>query len=228
MHTVKAVFTFKDNESKDKFIDFCNGEKGLDVTRGWHGCQSIECYEGHENRNQIVIWQKWETKEDHESYVKHRHDDGSFDFLGDLIASPPEIVPLRPVNFKNDRDQILEIINDMCDIDHSKTMKHLDEDFVFIRPTGNPLDLKSWNEMLSSSDINVESHTLVKVDKINVNGDMAYVCYTSHSKFSYKGTENDDLAVLTCILERKNGVWKIVLGQRSTGRKLEENESLSQ
>ena len=54
-------------------------------------------------------------------------------------------------------------------------------------------------------------------------GDMAYVCYTGHAKFNYKGTENDDVAVLTSVLERKDGVWKVVHGQRSTGRKPEDS-----
>ena len=39
-HNVSATFTFKDVESKEKFIEFCNGEKGLSVTRAWKGCQS--------------------------------------------------------------------------------------------------------------------------------------------------------------------------------------------
>ena len=43
-HTVSAVFTFKDVASKNKFINFCNGDNGLSVTRAWKGCQSIECY----------------------------------------------------------------------------------------------------------------------------------------------------------------------------------------
>ena len=32
-HTVSAVFTFKDVASKNKFINFCNGDNGLSVTR---------------------------------------------------------------------------------------------------------------------------------------------------------------------------------------------------
>ena len=48
-HTVCAVFTFKDYECKNRFVDFCNGEKGLSVTRNFDGCQSIECYEKQDN-----------------------------------------------------------------------------------------------------------------------------------------------------------------------------------
>ena len=42
----------------------------------------------------------------------------------------------------------------------------------------------------------------------------AYVCYSSHAKFTYKGTENDDVAVFSSIMKKKNGVWKVVHGQR--------------
>jgi len=217
-HTVKAVFTFKDNECKDKFIEFCNGENGLSVTRGWQGCQSIECYESYENTNQITIWQKWDNQEAHASYVQHRHDDGSFDFLGELIASPPEIIPLRSVNFQTDREQIEAIVRDMCNVDYTLGSKHMHEKCVFVRPSGNPLDMTQWIQMMTSPDVNFESNDLVSINKVEISGNMAYVCYTTHGKFNYKGTANDDVAVLTSVLQRINGRWQVVFGQRSTGR----------
>ena len=54
-HTVSAVFTFKDVASKNKFINFCNGDNGLSVTRAWKGCQSIECYECHDSPLKVTI-----------------------------------------------------------------------------------------------------------------------------------------------------------------------------
>lgn len=218
-HTVSATFTFKDCESKDKFIDFCNGENGLDVTRGHEGCESIECYEQQENPNAVIIWQKWASKENHESYVKFRHDDGSFDFLGELIASPPEIVALNPVNFSTDRDRVEQVIIDMCNKDHNVGMKHMHKDCVFVRPTGNPLNKDGWDNMMNNEDVIVESNDLVTINKLKVVGDMAFVCYTTHGKFSYKGTVNDDIAVLSTVLQRVDGKWLVVHGQRSTGRK---------
>ena len=218
MHTAKAVFTFKDQECKEKFIDFCNGENGLSVTRGWEGCHSIDCYEKHDNKLAIVIWQKWASKESHESYVKHRHEDGSFDFLGELISCPPDISALRPVIFKSDEEQIKDVVNDMCNKDHRLGMEHMHDDCVFIRPSGNPLNKKGWEAMMTNDDVHVESNDLVSINKIDICGDMAFVCYTSHGKFNYKGTENDDIAVLTSVLKRLDGHWVVVHGQRSTGR----------
>ena len=73
--------------------------------------------------------------------------------------------------------------------------------------------------MMTNEDVTVESNNLLSINKLHVNGNMAYVCFTSHGKFKYKGIYNDDVAVLTYVLERHNDEWKIVWGQRSTGRK---------
>ena len=217
-HTVKAVFTFKDNESKNKFVSWCTGVNGLSVTRSWKGNQSIECYESQENPNQITLWQKWDNQEAHASYVQHRHDDGTFDFFGPLFASPPEISALKSVRFQTDREQIEEIVRDMCNVDYTQGSRHMHEKCVFVRPSGNPLNMTQWVEMMTASDVTMESNDLVSINKVDVCGDMAYVCYTTHGKFNYKGTSNDDVAVLTSVLQRMNGRWQVVFGQRSTGR----------
>ena len=167
---------------------------------------------------QVTIWQKWESQACHESYVKHRHEDGSFDFLGELIATPPVISALRPVVFKTDREQIEQVVRDMCNKDHTLGTKHMHDDCLFIRPTGNPLTKESWKEMMANPNVTVEMNELVKIQKLEVCGDMAFVCYTNHGKFNYLGTPNDDLAVLTSVLRRVDGAWKVVHGQRSTGR----------
>ena len=217
-HTVSATFLFKDSASKDKFIEFCNGDNGLKVTRAWPGCQSIECYEAHDTPLKVTIWQKWENSQGHESYVKHRHDDGSFDFLGELIAAPPEITPLRPVVFETDVQQVERVIRDMCHKDHLVGMQHMHKDCVFIRPTGNPLDAKGWDAMMMNDDVSVQSSQLQDIHKLTITGNMASVCYSSHAKFEYKGDPNDDVAVFTSVLQKIDGRWQVTMGQRSSGR----------
>jgi ketosteroid isomerase-like protein/quinol monooxygenase YgiN len=218
VHTAYAIFTFKDSLSRRKFIEFCNGSNGLSVTRGYDGCKSIECYENQENPLTLMIWQKWESKSHHEAYVKFRHDDGSFAFLGDLVAAPPDINGLSPLEMTSDEEQIKQVIVDMCDKDYKVGMKHMADDCVFVRPSGNPLDNNGWEKMMSNDDVKVESSELISINKLRINGDMAYVCYTTHGKFNYKGTANDDIAVMTSVLERVNGKWVVSYGQRSTGR----------
>ena len=70
-HTACAVFTFKDQESKEKFIEFCNGENGLGVTRGWKGCRSIDCYEAHGVRYEMVF--TWHKTSSHQDSKKREH-----------------------------------------------------------------------------------------------------------------------------------------------------------
>ena len=217
-HTVKATFTFKDQASKERFLAFCNGEKGLGVTRKWDGCISVDCYEEHDNPMCVVIWQKWETPANHESYVKFRHEDGSFDFLGELISSPPEISVLHPVVFKSDKEQIEDVIKAMCNKDHKVGMRHTSDDCIFIRPTGNPLNMEQWDNMMNNDNVSVDSSELVSINKIKIHGDMAFVVYTNHSKFTYMETENNDVAIFTSVLMRANGKWVVVHGHRSKGR----------
>ena len=221
-YRVCAKFTLKDQESKDRFISFGNGETGLSVTRGWKGCQSIEMYESREDPNVLLIWQKWDSKEDQESYVKHRHEDGTFDLLGELVACPPEITPIKDMTMKTEEEKVRDVIDDMCQVDYKVGMKHMHDDCVFIRPSGNPLNKKGWEEMMTNDDVKVESNELVSVNKLSICGCCAYVCYTQHGKFTYKGTSNDDVAVFTCVLRKCDGVWKVVQGSRSTGRKPED------
>lgn len=218
-YTVSALFTFKDNESKNKFITFCNGDKGLSVTRAFEGCQTLELYESRGNPLQLTIWQQWASQESQEKYIKFRHEDGSFKFLGELVASPPEITPLRPVVMKTDKEQIEEIVKDMCNKDYKVGNKHMSDECVFIRPSGNPLDKKGYCKMMSNDEVKVDVNELMEINKLSINDNMAYVCYTSHGKFTYHGTENDDVAVLSSVLEKTDGRWKVVFGQRSTGRK---------
>jgi len=98
-------------------------------------------------------------------------------------------------------------------------MKHMHDDCVFIRPTGNPLTKETWDKMMNNDAVSVELSELVSINKLNVCGDMAWVCYTNHAVFNYMGNANDDIAVLTAVLQRVDGKWVVVHGQRSTGRK---------
>ena len=77
--------------------------------------------------------------------------------------------------------------------------------------------------MMTNEDVNVESSKLVSINKLLIEGNMAYVCYISHGRFTYKGTPNDDVAVFTNVLQKVNGKWMVVMRQRSTRRKPEDS-----
>ena len=221
-YRVCAVFTLKDQESKNRFIEFANGDNGLSVTRAAKGCKSLNMFESREDAMKLIIWQEWDSKENQQAYIKHRHEDGTFEMIGEIVACPPEIHPIKEMVMKTEEEKVHDVINDMCQVDYKLGMKHMHDDCVFIRPTGNPLNKKGWEAMMSNDDVKVESSKLVAVNKLSVCGCCAYVCYTQHGKFTYKGTSNDDVAVFTCVLRKYDGVWKVVQGSRSTGRKPED------
>ncbi len=64
-------------------------------------------------------------------------------------------------------------------------------DFLFIRPSGNPLDAKGFENMWSSGDLVLESAEITKVHKFELLGSNAAICiFTLSSKFTFKGTQN--------------------------------------
>ena len=221
-YRVCAVFTLKDQESKNRFIEFANGDNGLSVTRAAKGCKSLNMFESREDAMKLIIWQEWDCKENQQAYIKHRHEDGTFEMIGEIVACPPEIHPIMDMVMQTEEEKVRDVIIDMCQVDYKVGMKHMHDDCVFIRPTGNPLNKNGWEAMMSNDDVKVESSKLVAVNKLSVCGCCAYVCYTQHGKFTYKGTSNDDVAVFTCVLRKCDGVWKVVQGSRSTGRKPED------
>ena len=92
-------------------------------------------------------------------------------------------------------------------------------DFLFIRPSGNPIEAKGFKEMWASGDLVLESAEITKVHKFELLGSDAAICvFTLGSKFTYKGTQNDDLPTVTSIFKRINKKWKVAWMQRSSGQ----------
>ena len=176
-------------------------------------------FESREDEMKLIIWQKWDSKEDQEAYIKHRHEDGTFEMIGEIVACPPDITPIKDMVMKTEEEKVKDVVEDMCNVDYKVGMKHMHDDCVFIRPTGNPLDKKGWETMMTNDDVKVESSKLVSINNLSICGCCAYVCYTQHGKFTYKGVENDDVAVFTSVMRKVDGKWMVVQGHRSTGRK---------
>ena len=51
----------------------------------------------------------------------------------------------------SDEDKVLAVIKDMCNKDHTVGMKHMHDNCDFVRPTGNPLNKKEWDNMMTVS-----------------------------------------------------------------------------
>ena len=101
--------------------------------------------------------------------------------------------------------------------DSSFLIPNVTEDFLAIRPSGNPISAKGLVAMFDSKDLVAESSELIKIHKIEIYDLMAYAVFTLNEKFSYKGNQNEDLSTYTCIFKNVDSTWKYSWMQRSQG-----------
>jgi len=119
----------------------------------------------------------------------------------------------------NDKETIISLLNEFANPKKMASffVDNATPDFLFIRPSGNPIDAKGFEQMISA-DIVQEKAEITKIHRLEVLSENIIMCiFTLGSKFSYKGTANDDLPPVTSIFKKVNNVWKIHWMQRSTG-----------
>ena len=119
------------------------------------------------------------------------------------------------------KEEILSILEVFASTDKMAAffIDNATADFLFIRPSGNPLDAKGFQEMWASGDLVLESAEITKVHKFDLLGvDVAMCVFTLGSKFIYKGVQNDDLPTVTSIFKKIDNQWKVALMQRSSGQ----------
>ena len=119
----------------------------------------------------------------------------------------------------NDKETILSMLNEFADPEKMASffVKNATSDFLFIRPSGNPIDAEGFEKMISG-DVVQEKSEITKIHRFEVLNDNVPICiFTLSSKFSYKGTLNDDLPTVTSVFKKMDNVWKIYWMQRSTG-----------
>ncbi len=92
------------------------------------------------------------------------------------------------------------------------------EDFLFIRPSGNPIDIMGFIEMKTSGDLVDGYSDIIKIHKLEFfSSDVSICVFTLRSSFVYKGVQNSDLATVTAIFKKIKNQWKFFLMQRSSG-----------
>lgn len=96
--------------------------------------------------------------------------------------------------------------------------KYISDDYVLVRPSGNPAE-RNYMVKLWTVDIQLVSRKLVSIDNIQMlaGGKVAVVLYTADHIFLYKGTYNEDRAVLSCVMELQGDAVKIVHEHRTRG-----------
>ena len=118
-----------------------------------------------------------------------------------------------------DKETILSLLNEFADPDKMASffIHNATSDFLFIRPSGNPINAEGFEKMISG-DVVQEKAEITKIHKFEfLSADVAMCVFTLGAKFSYKGTPNDDLPTVTSIFKKIDGIWKIHWMQRSSG-----------
>ena len=118
-----------------------------------------------------------------------------------------------------DKEKILALLSEFANPEKMSSffVNNATSDFLFIRPSGNPIDAEGFKQMLSS-DVVQEKAEITKIHRFEFLSENIVMCiFTFCSKFTYKGIPNDDLPTITSIFKKVDNVWKICWMHRSTG-----------
>ena len=119
-----------------------------------------------------------------------------------------------------DKETIISLLNEFANPETMASffINNATSDFLFIRPSGNPINAEGFEKMISG-DVVQEKAEITKLHRLEfLSGNVAVCIFTLGSKFTYKGTPNDDLPTVTSIFKKVDNIWKIYWMQRSTGK----------
>jgi quinol monooxygenase YgiN len=76
-------------EHVDEFEEDFN--KNLPDTIAYEGCHSLTVYRNQDDPTEIVVVERWESKQHYETYLSWRYEMGKMDVLLSFFSAPPEI-----------------------------------------------------------------------------------------------------------------------------------------
>ena len=76
---VVAEFPMTEPGAQD-FIDWSKGDDGYVITRQHNGFEDIQTFQA-EDKKTVYLYEKWDSKEDHQAYLDFRVKDGLVGFL---------------------------------------------------------------------------------------------------------------------------------------------------
>ena len=119
----------------------------------------------------------------------------------------------------SDSQQLEALIQRFADRSQNKTFlpANTTNDFLAIRPSGNPITAQGLAGMYDSDDLVIELSELSKIHRLETNPDWGFTAFTLKEAFSYKGALNNDLSTYSLIFKKIDGIWKIAWMQRSQG-----------
>ncbi len=91
--TVHALFPCQAGKGVE-LLAILRSEQGLTATRAFEGCESIEAYTDADNPDNIVLWEKFATRANHEAYLAWRIETGLLDALASILASDLQVTYL--------------------------------------------------------------------------------------------------------------------------------------
>ena len=120
----------------------------------------------------------------------------------------------------SNEEQIIQLLENFTAGDYGEfLLDNATKDFLFIRPSGNPIDALGFIKMRTSGDLSCDGYTdIKKIRKLEfLSDDVAMCVFTLRSSFVYKDIQNSDLATVTAILKKINNQWKFSWMHRSSG-----------
>ena len=119
----------------------------------------------------------------------------------------------------SDSQQIQALIKGFANRAENKSFltSNVTEDFLAIRPSGNPITAEGLIGMYNNADLVIERSELVKIHRLEANSDWGFSAFTLKEAFSYKGEQNNDLSSYSMIFKKVDVTWKISWMHRSSG-----------
>ena len=120
----------------------------------------------------------------------------------------------------SEEEKIIQLLDNFTANDYGEfLLNNATKDFLFIRPSGNPIDASGFVEMKNSGDFSYDGYTDVKkIHKLEfLSDDVAMCVFTLRTSFVYKDIQNSDLATVTSIIKKINNQWKFSWIHRSSG-----------
>ena len=120
----------------------------------------------------------------------------------------------------SEEEKIIQLLENFTAEDFGEFLfNNATKDFLFIRPSGNPIDASGFIEMRTSGDLSFDGYTdIKKIRKLEfLSDDVAMCVFTLRTSFVYKDIQNTDLATVTAIIKKINNQWKFSWIHRSSG-----------
>ena len=120
----------------------------------------------------------------------------------------------------NVHDEILSLLENLAAAEyyHEFLRENGTKDFLFIRPSGNPIDSDGFKKMTLCGDVKDNYSEIIEIYKLEFLSDASAMCvFVMRENFEYKGIKNDDVALYTSILKKVKNKWMFSFIHRSSG-----------